>query len=136
MQRAPFYADVIAEVGAFLAGAAARALGWGIGRNRIILDPGIGFGKRLEDNLDLLAWLPRVAELCGRDYPILVGLSRKSFIGELTGRDSAGRLPGTIAANAAALWGGADILRVHDPAEAAEAVKIIHGIRSRLGAGV
>jgi dihydropteroate synthase len=131
MQRAPCYASVITEVGSYLAAAAERAQKAGIPPDRIILDPGIGFGKRLEDNLDLLAALPMLAETAGKGYPLLVGLSRKSFIGELTGRDTAERLPGTLAANAVALLGGADIIRVHDPAEAADLVKVIHGIRGR-----
>jgi dihydropteroate synthase len=132
MQKAPRYGDVVAEVGACLARAAARARAAGVPRNRIILDPGIGFGKRLEDNLGLLAALPALAEISGNDYPLLIGLSRKSFIGELTGRDAAGRLAGTIAANAAALLGGADIIRVHDPEEAADLVKVIFGIKQRM----
>jgi dihydropteroate synthase len=130
MQEGPFYTDVRAETGAYLREAVDRALRQGIRKERIILDPGIGFGKRLEDNLDLLAHL---AEICGRDYPILVGLSRKSFIGEITGRDVSGRLPGTLAANAVALLGGAHIVRVHDVKETVDLVKVIYAIKRRSG---
>ena len=73
--------------------------------------------KRLEDNLELLRRLKRLAEICGKDYPLLVGLSRKSFIGEITGRDAEDRLPGTLAANASAIMRGANIIRVHDVKE-------------------
>jgi dihydropteroate synthase len=135
MREAPSYRDLIGELGGYLAGAAGRALEAGLSPEGIILDPGIGFGKRLEDNLEILARLPELkltlAEKCGKDYPLLVGLSRKSFIGELTGRDPAGRLPGTLAANAAALLGGAEIIRVHDPGESADLVRVIHGIMKK-----
>jgi dihydropteroate synthase len=130
MQDAPFYRDVVAEVRDYLAEAARRAEVWGISRDRIVLDPGIGFGKRPEDNLDLIAGL---AEIVGAGYPVLVGLSRKAFIGAVTGRAVEGRLAGTLAANAAAVAGGASILRVHDVAETADAVRILTAINARKG---
>jgi dihydropteroate synthase len=116
--------------GDYLAEAARRAEVWGISRDRIVLDPGIGFGKRPEDNLDLIAGL---AEIVGAGYPVLVGLSRKAFIGAVTGRAVEGRLAGTLAANAAAVAGGASILRVHDVAETADAVRILTAINARKG---
>ncbi|MDR2095780.1 MAG: dihydropteroate synthase [Treponema sp.] len=128
MQVKPFYTDTAAEIGLYLRDVADRAGAAGIPADRIILDPGIGFGKSLEDNLIVLGHL---AEICGREYPLLVGLSRKSFIGEITGRDIQGRLAGTITANAAAVMGGADIIRVHDVREAVDMVRMLHAIRLR-----
>jgi dihydropteroate synthase len=125
----PRYGDPAAEVAAYLRDRVRLAGEAGIKPEKIILDPGIGFGKGTRDNLELLR---RLAEICGKDYPLLVGLSRKTFIGDITGRDAAGRLPGTLAANAAAVMNGADIIRVHDVREAADLVKVLHAIR---GAG-
>lgn len=121
MQEDPRYDDCPAEVFAYLAEAAERAVAAGIARDRIVLDPGIGFGKRLEDNLALLA---RLDELVGRGYPVLVGLSRKRFIGALTGRDAAGRLAGSLAAACASLAKGAAIIRAHDVAETVDALAV------------
>jgi dihydropteroate synthase len=125
MQNAPPYGDPVAEVAAYLRDRVKLAGEAGIRLENIILDPGIGFGKRTGDNLELLR---RLAEICGKDYPLLVGLSRKTFIGDITGRDAAGRLAGTIAANAAAVMNGADIIRVHDVREGADLVKVLHAI--------
>jgi dihydropteroate synthase len=134
MQDAPLYADAASEVYAWLAGAARRAENAGIKRRGIILDPGIGFGKRLADNTAVLFHL---AEICRGDYPVLVGLSRKSFIGELTGKP--GREPpgaggkgdilaGTLAALAFCVMKGASILRVHDVRETVSLVKVLDGL--------
>ncbi|MDR0402879.1 MAG: dihydropteroate synthase [Treponema sp.] len=117
---------IVAEVRDFLAAAAEKASAAGVGREKIIMDPGIGFGKTLEENSILLN---RLAETCPPDYPILVGLSRKSFIGEITGRETEERLAGTLAAQTAALAGGADIIRVHDTGAARDLVKVIHSLR-------
>ncbi|MDR1278067.1 MAG: dihydropteroate synthase [Treponema sp.] len=125
MQDNPRYGDAPAEVGAYLREAADRAVRQGIGRERIILDPGIGFGKRLADNLAIIAWL---AKMCGKGYPVLVGLSRKTFVGELTGRASGERLAGTLAAEAWCVLQGARILRVHDVRETVDMVKVLWGI--------
>jgi dihydropteroate synthase len=122
MQDKPFYADVVEEVRSYLAVAAGRALAAGIPPEHIILDPGIGFGKRREDNLALLA---RLAEIRALGYPVLVGLSRKTIIGDLTGRDVSGRLAGTLAANAFCLMNGAGIIRVHDVGETVDLVKVL-----------
>ena len=102
MQDAPWYGDCASEVRDYLLAAADRARAAGIPGDRILLDPGIGFGKRLPDNLDLLG---RLAELRGHGYPIVVGLSRKSFVGALTGRSVEDRLAGSIAAACAAYLG-------------------------------
>jgi diadenylate cyclase len=122
MQEAPSYADCPSEVFAFLLEAAARAEAAGIGRDRIILDPGIGFGKRLGDNLALLG---RLGELSSAGYPVLVGLSRKAFVGAITGKPAEGRLAGSLGAACAAYLGGARIFRVHDPAETADALALL-----------
>jgi dihydropteroate synthase len=120
--------DIVLEIREFLLRAAEKALAAGIGRERIILDPGIGFGKSTRDNLVILS---RLAEISPGDYPLLIGLSRKRFIGELlAGRDVSQRLGGTLGAEAAALYGGADILRVHDTAETVDLVRIWHGVVS------
>ncbi|MDR2211675.1 MAG: dihydropteroate synthase [Spirochaetaceae bacterium] len=114
----------------FLHRAVERALGSGIGRDKIILDPGIGFGKSTGDNLTVLA---RLEEIALEDYPLLIGCSRKRFIRELTGRPVEDALAGTLAVETAAILGGADIIRVHDTAPALDLVKIMAGLRQRAG---
>jgi len=114
MQLEPHYNDVVKEVSDFLMERAKYAQAAGIPPSHIILDPGIGFGKLLEHNLSLLRQLPKLAS-CG--YPVLVGLSRKSFLGRLLDLPVTERLEGTIAANTAAILGGASIIRVHDVKE-------------------
>ncbi|MBE0636710.1 dihydropteroate synthase [Candidatus Bipolaricaulota bacterium] len=114
MQQAPVYQDVVTDVCAFLMERAQFALDAGIARDHIIVDPGIGFGKRLEHNLELLRQLPKLAS-CG--YPLLVGLSRKSFLGQILDLPASERLEGTIVLNAVAILGGASIIRVHDVKE-------------------
>jgi dihydropteroate synthase len=125
MQKDPRYGDAAAEVGAYLEAAAERAIRQGVSRDRIILDPGIGFGKKLADNLAVLA---RLAEICRKGYPVLVGLSRKTFVGELTGRPIAERLAGTLAAEAWSVFQGVRIIRVHDVRETADLVRVLWGI--------
>ncbi|MDH3403151.1 MAG: dihydropteroate synthase [Acidobacteriota bacterium] len=114
MQRGIGFADPAAEVAAELAEAAARAMAAGIAREAIILDPGIGFGKTAEHNLDLLR---RLDELVGLGYPVVVGASRKSFLAAVVDAPPAGRLAGSLAAAAWAAHHGAALLRVHDVAE-------------------
>ncbi|HVQ58094.1 MAG TPA: dihydropteroate synthase [Solirubrobacterales bacterium] len=121
MQRDPSYTDVVAEVGAFLAERLQLAVAAGIAEERIWLDPGIGFGKTAEHNLELLRRLPELRRL-GR--PLVVGTSRKSFIGRLDGSPASERLGGTIASSVLAAAEGAEVLRVHDVAEVAEAMKL------------
>jgi len=113
MQRGIRFEDVVAEVKAELAAVAARAVSAGIERDRIVLDPGLGFGKRGDQNRELLRRLPEIVAL---GFPVLVGASRKSFLGELSGAPPSDRLPESLAAAAVATRGGAAFLRVHDVA--------------------
>ena len=135
MQTAPHYDDLAGEMKAFFSSAVNRALSSGISSDRIILDPGVGFGKTLDDNLEIIR---RLEEICGRDYPVMVGLSRKSFLGEICGTDNvpldvSERLPGTLAAHAAAIMNGAGIIRVHDVKEHADLVKVLSALSSKNG---
>ncbi|MBA1182636.1 dihydropteroate synthase [Pseudomonas psychrotolerans] len=125
MQQAPVYADVAGEVGAFLAEQVARCEAVGISRQRLVLDPGYGFAKTLEHNLELFR---RQAELLAFGLPLLVGVSRKSMIGAVTGQPVEGRLAGGLALAALALAKGAQILRVHDVAETVDVVKMITAV--------
>lgn len=125
MQQAPVYADVAGEVGVFLAKQIARCEAVGISRQRLVLDPGYGFAKTLEHNLELFR---RQAELLAFGLPLLVGVSRKSMIGAVTGRPVEGRLAGGLALAALALAKGAQILRVHDVAETVDVVKMITAV--------
>lgn len=130
MQQHAQYGDTVGEVIRELRAAVRAALEAGIDPQRIVVDPGIGFAKGAEDNLRLLARLPSLGSL---GYPLLVGLSRKSFLGQVTGRPVEGRLAATVAAHVLAVLGGADILRVHDVAEAVEAVKVVDAVRGAEG---
>ena len=111
MQQQPRYQDVVAEVSAFLGARIAAAEAAGIGRERIVIDPGFGFGKTLAHNLALLRELKKLAEL---GVPVLAGLSRKSMLGALTGQEVGQRLPASVAAALIAVQHGASIVRVHD----------------------
>jgi len=121
MQHDPRYVDVVAEVGRFLADRAARLRERGVAPERIVLDPGIGFGKTVDHNLTLLR---RQVELSGLGYPLLVGWSRKSTLGQLTGRPVDERLAASVAAALAAVQRGARIVRVHDVAATVDALKV------------
>ncbi len=125
MQDEPSYEDVVDEVKVFLAGRMEGALAAGIAEERIWLDPGIGFGKTLEHNLELLRRLGELREL-GR--PLVVGTSRKSFIGRVDGSDVEDRVGGSIASSVLAAAEGADILRVHDVSEMAQAMRVAEAI--------
>ncbi len=125
MQDEPRYADVVDEVRAFLAGRIEAATVAGIAEERIWLDPGIGFGKTAEHNLELLR---RLAELRDLGRPLVVGASRKSFIGKVDGSDAGERLGGTIASSVLAAAEGADVLRVHDVAEVGQAMAVAGAI--------
>jgi dihydropteroate synthase len=125
MQEHPSYDDVVAEVKAFLAERLQAALVAGIAAERIWLDPGIGFGKTAEHNLELLRRLSELTEL-GR--PLVVGTSRKSFIGRLDGSGANERLGGTIASSILAAIEGAEVLRVHDVAEVGQALTVADAI--------
>ncbi len=121
MQAAPRYDDVVLDVAAFLAARRDAALAAGIGFDRIALDPGIGFGKSVEQNLALLA---RQRELVSLGSPLLVGWSRKSTLGAITGRSVDQRLPASVAAALMAVERGARIVRVHDVAATVDALKV------------
>lgn len=126
MQKNPYYGDVVREVREFLAERAARAGEAGVAQDKIILDPGIGFGKTLEHNLTLLKNLGAIAEL---GYPVLVGVSRKRFIGGITGAEAArDRVSGTVAANVLAYQRGASLFRVHDVRANREALEVTEAI--------
>jgi dihydropteroate synthase len=128
MQEDPTYGDVVEDVKAYLAERVEFAVSRGVARERIWIDPGIGFGKTLEHNLELLRRLRELREL-GR--PIVVGTSRKSFIGKLTGREAHERLGGTLASNVIALRNGADVFRVHDVREVREALSVAEAVLGR-----
>ncbi len=125
MQEDPVYGDVVAEVKALLAERIDLATGAGIAKEKIWIDPGIGFGKTVEHNLELLRRIPELKELGCR---VLVGTSRKSFIGKLTGADVDDRLGGTIASCVLAVAGGADAVRVHDVKPVREALLVAGAI--------
>ena len=126
MQQGVAYEDAALEVAAFLEGRVAALEEHGIPRGRICVDPGLGFGKRVEDNLALIARLPLLANL---GCTILVGASRKAFIGRVTGVASAGqRVAGSVAAALAAASRGAHILRVHDVPETVQALKLMEAL--------
>jgi dihydropteroate synthase len=121
MQADPHYDDVVSEVAAYLAARCAAVEAAGIARERIVTDPGFGFGKTAEHNLLLLRHLDRIAAL---GYPVLAGLSRKSLLGKLTGRKVTERLPASVAAALAAVAKGATIVRVHDVAATRDALAV------------
>src|SRR3954451_3015703 len=121
MQDDPRYEDVVSDVKAFLEQRMAFAIGEGVREERIQLDPGIGFGKPLEHNLTLLA---RLDELVALGRPLVVGTSRKSFLGRLTGRDVTERVHGTVATCVIALERGARVFRVHDVAAVSDALQV------------
>ena len=125
MQDNPVYDDVVAEVTAFLAERTAQCVAAGLGEDLILLDPGFGFGKTVNHNVELLANLRQLAQI-GR--PVLVGVSRKSTLGSLTGRDVDERLPAGIAAAVMAVDRGAAIIRTHDVAATVDALKIARAI--------
>ncbi len=130
MQENPSYDDVVDDVKAFLAERLEAALDAGVAEELIWLDPGIGFGKNLGHNLELLRRLGELREL-GR--PLVIGTSRKSFLGKIDGSPVEDRLGGTIASSILAAAEGADVLRVHDIAEAAQAAKVASAIVDGLG---
>jgi len=125
MQENPVYEDVVDEVKAFLAGRVEAAVAAGVEEERIWLDPGIGFGKTAAHNLELLRRLGELREL-GR--PLVIGTSRKSFIGRVDGSDAGERLGGTIASSVLAAAEGAEVLRVHDVAEVGQAMAVATAI--------
>ena len=126
MQRAPSYADVVGEVRTFLAGRVAQSLAAGLTPERLVVDPGFGFGKTLEHNLALLR---RLGELAADGPAVLVGLSRKSMLGTLTERAAGERLYGSVALAVIAALNGARIIRAHDVAATVEALKVTAAVQ-------
>ena len=125
MQKDPAYDDVIAEITDYLRQSIRMAEDAGIDRGKIIIDPGIGFGKRLQDNLNILKNLRKFSIL---ECSILVGCSRKSFIGKILDLPTEERLEGSLAALAVAVMNGANIVRVHDVKESKRVVSIIDAV--------
>jgi dihydropteroate synthase len=130
MQNQPRYTDVLVEVRDFLRGRVACCVEAGISVSRLVIDPGFGFGKTLEHNLELLRRLP---ELVADGHPVLAGLSRKSMIGKLTGRMDGERLGGSLALATLAILSGARIVRAHDVAPTIDAIRIIAALGRRHG---
>jgi dihydropteroate synthase len=128
MQADPHYDDVVSEVRAFLEERLAFAVGEGVPEEHVWLDPGIGFGKTVDHNLELLR---RLDEIVAIGRPVVVGTSRKSFLGKLTGRPEKERLAGTIATNLLAFEKGASIFRVHDVAPVVDALKVAGAVVGR-----
>ncbi len=125
MQQQPYYQDVVAEVSEYLGQRAQAVAAAGIAPNRVLLDPGIGFGKRLEDNLDLLHHVDQLQEL---GYPLLVGASRKTFIGLLLDQPTDQRLSGSLAVAAHCWQRGVEVVRVHDVRETVELFAVLDAI--------
>jgi dihydropteroate synthase len=125
MQQAPEYTDVVAEVRGFLLEQVYRCEAAGIPRQRLLIDPGFGFGKSLAHNLGLLKHLP---ELVAEGMPVLVGMSRKSMIGAVLDVPLEARLHGSVAAATLAAWMGAKVIRVHDVRETVEAMKMVAAV--------
>ncbi|WP_338088417.1 dihydropteroate synthase [Nitrincola alkalilacustris] len=126
MQVEPSYDNVVAEVCDFLSQQTERCVQAGIGREKIVLDPGFGFGKSLHHNLYLLQQLQKLVAL---GYPVLAGLSRKSMLGGITGKSVDQRLASSVAAALLAAQAGAVIIRVHDVAETVDALKVLQAVR-------
>jgi dihydropteroate synthase len=121
MQQDPRYGDVVDEVKAFLVARMSFAIDHGVAEERIMLDPGIGFGKTVQHNLELVR---RIDELVAVGRPVVIGTSRKSFLGRLTGREVNDRIAGTIATNVLAYERGVRVFRVHDVAPVHDALEV------------
>jgi dihydropteroate synthase len=128
MQVDPIYDDVVREVMDELLACVKDFTGRGVLRENIILDPGLGFAKRFEDNIEILRHLSQFSAL---KFPILIGASRKSFIGRITGKEAQRRLWGTLGSVAAAYIHGADIFRVHDVGETKDFLDVLSVIEDR-----
>ncbi len=129
MQSDPHYNDVIKEIYLFLLDRTREAVEAGIPKDKIMVDPGIGFGKRLCDNLEIIRCIGSFSSL---GYPVLIGPSRKGFIGQLTGRQMEERLSGTVAVSALAAFAGADMLRVHDVGEVISGLKMTDAVANHM----
>jgi len=128
MQDDPQYDDVVAEVASFLESRIEACVAAGISEELIAIDPGFGFGKTRDHNIELLA---NLRQLRVRERPLLVGVSRKSTLGELTGRAVDERMPASIAAAVIAVLQGADIIRAHDVQETVDALKVVQAVRKK-----
>jgi dihydropteroate synthase len=128
MQSAPQYLDVFSEVRSFLLSRVAACRAAGITQRTIVLDPGFGFGKTFQHNLELFKSIPRLCEL---GYPLLIGVSRKSMLGEITGKTVSERMPASIVAAVLAAQLGAVIVRVHDVSETVDALKTAAALSAR-----
>jgi len=131
MQANPVYADVVTEVGDFFRERLRRLNASGVKFDQVVLDPGIGFGKTLEHNLQLLA---RLRSFTNIQRPLLLGVSRKGFIGKLLGPDVTARLPASLACACLAVEAGVQIIRAHDVAETVQAVRMTEAMLARRGA--
>lgn len=129
MQRAPRYADVVLNVASFLRERLHACIAAGVAPDKILLDPGFGFGKSLQHNLELLRHLPTLADI---GPPLLVGLSRKSMLGEIARVDVENRLPVSVAAATLAVWFGASVVRAHDVAATAQALSLCNAVKFRV----
>jgi dihydropteroate synthase len=128
MQRNPVYADVVCEVGKFFGERLERLNTSGVAADQVVLDVGIGFGKTLEHNLQLLANLESFTTMA---RPLLIGVSRKSFIGNLLDADVSERLPASLACASLAIAGGVQIIRTHDVAETVQAARMTEAVLAR-----
>jgi dihydropteroate synthase len=128
MQLNPAYNDVVREVGEFFSERIRRLSHCGVGREQVILDPGIGFGKTVEHNLQLLG---AARNLTGLERPLLVGVSRKSFIGKLLGAELSARLPAALACACLAVAAGVQIVRAHDVVETVQAIRMTEAILAK-----
>jgi dihydropteroate synthase len=128
MQREPQYTAVVREVSAFFTERLTRLAAAGIRPEQVVLDPGIGFGKALDHNLELLAHLASFRKLM---RPMLLGASRKSFLGHLLGVEIEARLPGSLACATWAVQAGVEIIRTHDVAATRQAVRTIEALQAR-----
>jgi dihydropteroate synthase len=128
MQVNPFYTDVVREVGVFFSERIRRLNDCGVGREQIILDPGIGFGKAVAHNLQLLG---AARKFTGLERPVLVGVSRKSFIGKLLGAELSARLPAALACACMAVAAGVQMVRAHDVAETVQAIRMTEAILAK-----
>ena len=126
MQQNPRYDDVVAEVRSYLADAAERVISGGVSRDRVMIDPGIGFGKTFDHNLSLINNLDRLVDL---GYPVVLGVSRKAFIGAILGAEVDERLCGGLAAGLMGAVRGAHVIRAHDVEPTVESVRVVDAVR-------
>jgi dihydropteroate synthase len=129
MQDNPYYQDVIGEIMEWFRERTGRIMEGGVEKEKIIIDPGIGFGKRLEDNLDIIRELTSFREL---GFPVMIGYSRKSFLGAITGRGPEGRVYGGMAALGRSLREGAQLVRVHDVEETRDFINVFKAIEGEI----